>query len=70
MGAAAGSSLRTPRASATAYSCQPLPDNTMSPSANWSCLDATTWPTVWAVITSPISTFLAYEAPGFMRPRM
>ena len=70
MGAAPGSSLRTPRPSERPYSCHPAPASTRSPSANPSCRDATTRPTVPPVITSPSSTGAAYDGPAFMRPRM
>ena len=56
MGAAAGSILRTSRASITPYSCQPILPMAKSPAANRSELEATTSPTASASMTPPIAT--------------
>src|SRR5882724_10951089 len=69
-GAAAGSSLRRPVPSESACVRHPVRARTTSPLTYTELFDTSTCATVSPVITSPISSGLAYDFPSFIRPRI
>ena len=69
-GAAAGSSLRRPAPSESACVRHPVRARTTSPLTYAELFETSTCATVSPVITSPISSGLAYDLPSFIRLRM
>src|SRR2546426_1393375 len=69
-GAAAGSSLRRPVPFESACVRHPVRARTTSPLTYAGLFETSTCATVSPVITSPISSGLAYDLPSFIRPRM
>src|SRR5213594_571848 len=70
IGAAAGSNLRRPVPSESACVRHPVRARTTSPLTYAELFETSTCATVSPVITSPISSGVAYDFPSFIRPRI